>query len=147
MADSSPQIAVADWINREWLPHRMGETFFRAKVRLVSGGEHSFASVNADKTAVGTVCTSGPRNGGKLKVRSDLYFLLMAQATRRFVVFTDPAMDAYFAEERRRGQIPKDIGFMLASGIPPELMERLRAAQRSASDEVSVAVPALEMEG
>ena len=78
MADSSPQIAVADWINREWLPHRMGETFFRAKVRLVSGGEHSFASVNADKTAVGTVCTSGPRNGGKLKVRSDLYFLLMA---------------------------------------------------------------------
>lgn len=146
MADSSPQIAVADWINREWLPHRMGETFFRAKVRLLSGGEHSFASVNADKSAVGTVCTSGPRNGGKLKVRSDLYFLLMAQAARRFVVFTDPAMDAYFAEERRRGQIPKEIGFMLASGIPNELMERLRAAQRSASDEVSVAVPSLEIE-
>lgn len=146
MADSSPQIAVADWINREWLPHRMGETFFRAKVRLLSGGEHSFASVNADKTAVGTICTSGPRNGGKLKVRADLYFLLMAQATRRFVIFTDPAMDAYFAEERRKGQIPKDIGFVLATGIPTELMERLRVAQRSASDELTVPIPTLEIE-
>ncbi len=146
MADSSPQIAVADWINREWLPHRMGEAFFRARVRLVSGGEHSYASVNADKTAVGTICTSGPRNGGKLKVRADLYFLLMAQATRRFVVFTDPGMDAYFAEERRKGQIPKDIGFLFAEGIPEELMGRLREAQRSASVELSVPVPALEID-
>lgn len=146
VADSSPQIAVADWINREWLPHRMGETFFRARVRLVSGGEHSFASVNADKTTVGTICTSGPRNGGKLKVRSDLYFLLMAQAERRFVVFTDPAMDAYFAEERRKGQIPKDIGFMFATGVPDELMERLRDAQRSASEERVAPMPALEIE-
>lgn len=146
MADSSPQIAVADWINREWLPHRMGETFFRSKVRLLSGGERSFASVNADKSAVGTICTSGPRAGGKTKVRSDLYFLLMAQATRRFVVFTDPAMDAYFAEERRKGQIPKEIGFMFASGIPEDLMERLRKAQQNAAEEVSPASPpALEI--
>ena len=146
MADSSPQIAVADWINREWLPHRMGETFFRARVRLLSGGEHSFASVNADKSAVGTVCTSGVRNGGgKTKVRSDLYFLLMAQAGRRFVVFTDPEMDAYFREERRRGQIPPEVGFLFAEGIPAELMDRLRAAQRSAADEVSVPVPTLEV--
>ncbi len=145
MADSSPQIAVADWINREWLPHRLGEPFFRAKVRLVSGGEHSFASVNADKSTVATVCTSGPRNGGKMKVRADLYFLLMASTSRRYVVFTDPGMDAYFAEERRRGQIPQDIGFMLATGVPVELMERLRAAQLSAAEEASVSVAALEI--
>ncbi len=145
MADSSPQIAVAEWINRVWLPHRMGEMFFRAKVRLVSGGERSFACVNADKSAVGVVSTSGPRPGGKTKVRADLYYLLMAQATRRFVVFTDPGMDAYFAEERRRGQIPNDIGFMLATGIPEDLLERLRAAQQSASEELSRAEAALEL--
>lgn len=150
MADSSPQVAVADWINREWLPHRMGEPFFRAKVRLVSGGEHSFACVNADKTAVGTICTStsvtssGKSAVGKVtKVRADLYFLLMAQAARRFVIFTDPGMDAYFQEERRKGQIPSDIGFMLAEGVPEGLMERLKAAQRSASDEVSPSVAAV----
>lgn len=145
MADSSPQIAVADWVSREWLPHRMGEPFFRAKVRLLSGGEHSFAFANADKSAVGTICTSGPKAGGKTKVRSDLYFLLMAQTARRFVVFTDPAMDAYFAEERRKGQIPKEIGFMLATGIPEDLMERLRRAQQSAAEEVSPGAAALEI--
>lgn len=146
MADSSPQMAVADWINREWLTHRLGEPFFRARVRLVSGGEHSFASVNADKSAVGTICTSRARNGGKTKVRADLYFLLMARASRRFVVFTDPEMDAYFREERRKGQIPEDIGFMLATGLPIELMERLRAAQRSATDELAGIMPSLEIE-
>ena len=152
MADSSPQIAVADWINREWLPHRTGEPFFRAKVRLISGGEHSFACVNADKSAVGTICTSGIRTGGGksaqgkiTKVRADLYYLLMAQTARRFVVFTDSGMDAYFREERRKGQIPADVGFMLAEGIPEDLVERLRAAQRSASDEVSPASAALEI--
>ena len=146
MADSSPQMAVADWINRDWLTHRLGEPFFRAKVGLVSGGEHSFASVNADRSAVGTICTSRARTGGKTKVRADLYFLLMAQASRRFVVFTDPEMDAYFCEERRRGQIPTDIGFMLATGLPDELMERLKAAQRNASDELATPEPALEIE-
>ena len=152
MADSSPQVAVADWINREWLTHRLGEPFFRAKVRLVSGGEHSFASVNADKSAVGTICTSasvmasGKTAVGKItKVRADLYYLLMAEASRRFVVFTDPGMDAFFREERRKGQIPSDVGFMLAEGIPEDLSERLRAAQRSASDEVSPATATLEV--
>ena len=146
MADTSPQFAVADWITREWLPHRLGEPFFRAKVRLVSGGEQSFALVNADKSIVGTICTSGVRAGsGKTKVRADLYFLLMAQATRRLVVFTDPEMDGYFQEERRRGRIPNDVGFLFAEGVPEDLMERLRAAQRNASDEVSTPVPALEI--
>lgn len=152
MADSSPQLAVAEWINREWLPHHLGEAFFRAKVGLVSGGEHSFASVNADKSAVGTICTSasvtssGKTAVGKVtKVRADLYYLLMAQTKRRFVVFIDPGMDAFFREERRKGQIPSDIGFMLADGIPEELMTRLRAAQRSASDEVSPAEATLEV--
>ena len=146
MADTSPQFVVADWINREWLPHRMGEPFFRAKVGLVSGGEHSFACVNADKTAVGTICTSPLRTGsGKTKVRADLYFLLMAKATRRFVVFTDPEMDGYFQGERRKGRIPADVGFLLVEGVPAELMQRLRIAQRSASDEVSAPIPALEI--
>lgn len=147
MADSSPQFAVADWINREWLPHRMGEPFFRAKARLLSGGEHSFACVNVDKSAVGTICTSGLRTGsGKTKVRADLYYLLMAKATRRFVVFTDPEMDAYFREERRKGQIPSEVGFLFAEGVPEELMTKLRTAQRNASDEVTTTVPALEIE-
>ena len=123
----------------------MGEPFARTKVRLVSGGEHSYACVNADKSAVGTICTSGPRPGGKTKVRADLYFLLMAKAARRFVVFTDPDMDAYFRDERKKGQIPSDIGFMLAEGIPDDLIERMKAAQRNASDEVSPVVPTLEV--
>ena len=146
MADSSSQFAVADWITREWLPHRLGEPFFRTKVRLMSGGEHSFALVNADKSTVGTICTSGIRAGsGKTKVRADLYFLLMAKAARRLVVFTDPEMDGYFQEERKRGRIPSDIGFLFAEGVPENLMERLRSAQRNASDEVSTPVPALEI--
>ena len=147
MADSSPQFAVADWIAREWLPHRLGEPYFRAKVPLVSGGEHSFACVNADKSAVGTICTSPLRTGsGKTKVRADLYFLLMAKTERRFVVFTDPEMDGYFQGERRKGRIPTDVGFLLAEGVPDDLMSRLKAAQRSASDEVSPVGPqALEI--
>lgn len=146
MADSSPQFAVADWIAREWLPHRMGEPFFRAKVPLVSGGEHSFALVNADRSIVGTICTSGIRAGsGKTKVRADLFFLLMAKTKRRFVVFTDSEMDGYFQNERRLGRIPEDVGFLFANGIPDDLMERLRTAQRNASDEVSAPVPALEI--
>lgn len=144
MADTSVQGEVACFICDSVLPVRYGQPFSRERIRLSSGGDHSFAAVSADRRIVGTICTgaastaSGKLAVGKLnKVRADLYFLLLAEADRKFVVAVQPIMRGLLTAERDEyKRIPSSIEIVEAD-IPSDLADRLRRSQADASAEVS----------
>ena len=99
MADTSVQVMVEGWVRREWLPHRYGQPFSRGRVDLSSGGVFEFDAVSADGTIIANISTSGLKTAtgnygsGKVqKVRSDIFFLLLAKAARKVVLLTEPDM-------------------------------------------------------
>ena len=71
-----------------------------------------------------------------MKLRSDMLFLLMAEAKRRIVVLTEKDMFDKCLAERDGGRVPPEIEFALAS-IPEELREKLKKAKDESSREVS----------
>src|SRR5262245_15989126 len=97
MADTTDvRKLVPDWVRSHFLPKTLGEDFESREVRLRTDGRRVFPAVSADSSIVVTISTSGDKtgsgNGGegkKHKVRSDMLFLLMADASRRIQVFTD----------------------------------------------------------
>ena len=106
MADTRVQLEVEDWVRREWMSKRFGQRFSRERVRLSSGGFFDADAVSEDLEIVAAISTSGARtSGGKnavgkmLKIRSDMYFLLLAQAERRLVVLTESDMYAQCQKE------------------------------------------------
>jgi hypothetical protein len=70
-----------------------------------------------------------------MKIRSDMYFLLLVPAGRRLVILTEADMHQACCAEKEGGRVPKEIEFVLAE-IPSDLRLRLEAAKRVASEEV-----------
>jgi hypothetical protein len=142
MADTRVQLRVEDWVCKHWLPQHFGQPFHRERLELSSGGVFDFDAVSADNTIAATISTSasttssGKTAVGKLvKLRSDMFFLLLANAERRLVVLTEPDMLQLCEKERSGGRVPKNIEFHLAE-LPPELAAQLAAARAVASREV-----------
>ncbi len=142
MADTRVQIEVEDWVRREWMPAKFGQQFLRERVRLSPGGVFDFDAVSSDRKIVATISTSGALTaGGKyavgkmLKIRSDMYFLLLADAERRLVVLTERDMHDQCMKEVAGGRVPSSIEFIRVQ-IPGELEARLRASRSVASHEV-----------
>jgi hypothetical protein len=113
VADTRVQLEVEDWVRREWMPHKFGQQFSRERVRLSSGGVCDFDAVSADGRIVAAISTSGAVTaGGKhavgkvLKIRSDMYFLLLAEADRRIVVLTEKDMHERCMKEAAGGRSP-----------------------------------------
>ena len=78
---------VEDRVRREWMPERYGQRFSRERVELNAGGVFDFDAVSADATIVASISTIGlrtaggsPGSGKVQKVRSDIFFLLLAKA-------------------------------------------------------------------
>jgi len=142
MADMRVQLEVEDWVRREWMPGKFSKQFFRERVRLSPGGVCDFDAVSGDRKIVAAVSTSGALTangkyavGKMLKIRSDMYFLLLADAERRIVVLTEKDMYDQCMKEVAGGRVPSSIEFEHAQ-IPAELDKRLRASRRVASREV-----------
>jgi len=144
VADTSVQTGVERWVRSVWLPREYGCSFYRDGVRLTCGGVHSFGAVSGDGQLIASISTSsamtpgGKRGAGKLlKIRSDMYFMLLAEdVDQRLILFTEPDMLELCEEERARGKVPDSICFRWV-GLPQELVERLTAARRVASREVN----------
>lgn len=141
MADTRVQIEVEDWVRQEWMPTKYGMNFYRERVKIRSGGVFDFDAVSGDKRIVATVSTSGAKtSGGKhavgkiLKIRSDMLFLTMVDATQRLVVLTERDMYEQCLKEKAGGRVPPEIEFTFAA-LPPELNTRLVAARLKASTE------------
>jgi len=143
MANTRIQIEVEDWICKNWLPAKFGQRFHRDRLRLISGGVFDYDAVSEDGRIVIVVSTSGARTssgkygaGKMMKIRSDLYFLLLVQADRRVIVFTEREMLDQFKKELDGGRIPKEIEYYLAD-IPDDLRVKLEAARRFSIDEMA----------
>ncbi len=144
MADTRVQTEVERWVRERWLPDEYGVEFHRTSVLLSCGGTHSFAAVSEDGRIAASISTSsaitpnGKRGAGKLlKIRSDMYFLLLAeQLDKRLIVFTEPDMYELLEQERSYGRIPPSIEFRRVI-LPVNLAERLGKARRVASQEVT----------
>jgi hypothetical protein len=143
MADTRIQLAVEDWVRRNWLAAHFDTKFSRERMPLRSGGVFDFDAVSDDHSIVATISTGGSRTaagkyavGKMLKLRSDMLFLTMVEAKRRVVVLTEADMYKQCQKEVEGGRVPPEIEFVCAE-IPEPLRVRLVAARAVASDEVS----------
>ena len=143
MADTRVQLEAEDWVRQQWMPSKFGQAFYRERVRLSSGGFFDFDAASADRAIVACISTSGSTTisgknavGKLLKIRSDMFFLLLARAERRLVILTEADMFESCRKEREGGRVPDAIEFHLAD-IPQDLRLKLQRARRVASNEVS----------
>jgi hypothetical protein len=143
VADSRVQLEVEDWIRRNWLPERYGQRFSKGKLQLSSGGVFDFDAVSEDHKIVANISTSGATTAsGKLgvaklmKIRADMYFLLLVDAERKLVVFSEHDMLELCQKEVRIGRVPSSIEFVHAQ-IPGEMAARLQSGRKAASGEVT----------
>lgn len=143
MADTRVQLDVEDWVRREWMTEQYGRRFARERVSLRPGGVFDFDAVSDDGNVVANISTSGSKTasgkhavGKMLKVRSDVYFLLLANADRTLMLLTEQDMYDQWLKERENGRVPDAIEFVHVE-IPDELDARLRASRSRASREVS----------
>jgi hypothetical protein len=141
VADTRIQIEVEDWVRRNWMASHFGMKFSRERLPLRSGGVFDFDAVSEDRSVVATISTSGAKtSGGKhaigkiLKLRSDILFLTMVQATRRLIILTERDICDQCEKEAAGGRVPPEIEFACAI-IPDDLRVRLVAARRKASGE------------
>jgi hypothetical protein len=137
------QLECEGWVRLRWLPERFGQPFRCKALRLTAGGVFTFDAVSADGTIAASISTSGAstasgkRGAGKLyKLRSDMFFLLMANVSQRLVVLTEPDMYNLCRREQEAGRVPSSIEFVHAP-LPPDLCERLKSARGKSSAEVS----------
>ena len=142
MADTRVQLQVEDWVRKEWMPKHFGQKFSRERVNLTPGGIFDFDAVSDDETIVATISTSGATTssgknavGKLLKIRSDMFFLLLVNAKRRLVLLTELDMFELCNKEKKGGRVPPEIEFIHVT-IPKELNSRLKAARETASNEI-----------
>jgi len=143
MADTRVQLEVEDWVRRKWMPDRFGVKFHRERLKLRSGGVFDFDAVGENGEVVACISTSGGHTaGGKLavgkllKLRSDMYFLLLTECKRRLIVLTEKDMFRVCQNEVKGGRVPQEIEFFLAE-IPADLRRKLEESKKIASREVS----------
>ena len=143
MADTRVQLEVEDWVRKTWLLEKLGQPFSRERIKLTSGGVFDFDAVNGDSSIVASISTSRARTatgkhgvGKMMKLRSDMFFLLLAPAKRRLVILTDQSMFDACQKELGAGRIPASIEILYAE-IPDEMGTRLESSQQAASREVS----------
>ncbi len=143
MADASANLMVEEWVRGEWMFERYGQLFSSARVSLSSGGFFNFDAVSADGRIVGNISTSGSKmangklGGGKMnKVRSDIYFLLLAKTERKVMVLTEQDMHERWLKEVEKGRVPRSIEFLRVD-LPAELNLKLQAAKVKAALEVT----------
>jgi len=144
MADTRVQLEVEDWVRREWMPNYFGKRFRHERLSLSSGGVFDFDAVSDDDSMVATISTGGAKTssgkqavGKLLKIRSGMFFLLLAaKAQRRVVVLTEPDMLELCKKEVEGGRVPASIEFVLAE-IPAHLIDKLKKARAVSSKEVS----------
>jgi hypothetical protein len=142
MADTRCQLECEDWVRLEWLPVHFGQQFHRERLKLSSGGVFDFDGVSDDRTVAVTISTSGAKTAsgklavGKLmKLRSDMFFLLLSNVERRCVVLTERDMYNLCLKETHGGRVPASIEFYHAE-LPNDLGDRLIAARQLSSMEM-----------
>ena len=143
MANTKVQLKVEKWIVTEYLPKQFNQCFEKKKTQLTWGGEFEFDAVSEDGLIAINISTSSARTAkgkqaiGKYhKIKSDTLYLLHANATKRFQIFTEKDMQEHFMKERKSGRFPPEVDLIYVE-LPEFLKQELQAAKQLASQEVS----------
>ena len=143
MADTRAHRLAEQWIAGEWLPRQFGQTFAETQLSLSPGGVFNFDAVSEDHRIAANISTSAEKtNTGKhgtakvQKIRSDIFFLLLATAQRKLIVLSEQDMHAWWLKEAARGRVPAEIEFLHVV-LPDDLIFSLQASRRRASREVT----------
>ncbi len=144
MANTRVQSEVEEWVRSNWMPEHLGIESSRRDMVLASGGKCSFDAVSVDGKVVAMISTSnaqtasGKRAVAKLiKIRADIYFLLLVNAVRRLVILTEFDMfELCKKEQAELGRVPLAIEFRHAQ-LSEGLKKQLEASKQIASREVT----------
>ena len=71
-----------------------------------------------------------------MKIRSDMFFLLLTPVSRRVLIFTERDMFDLCEREKQNGRVPQTIEFVHVE-LPADLTLKLSMAKAAASSEVS----------
>jgi len=149
MADSTIQKEVEKWVITEGLKDKFGQAFAGKALSLEWGGELQFNGVSSDGSIGVCVSTSSYKTAGQKggsgktqKIKADTLYLLNAKALkRRVLAFTEMDMLTYFKGQQAKGRFPPASTVELIHiKLPKALADRLGAAKRIASSEVTPAV-------
>jgi hypothetical protein len=130
MATSAAERDAEAWVRETFLPKRYKTSFARKKAELSPGGKHELAAVSDDGAIVAHITTASYEAAGAMqKVRSDVFYLLMVDAHKKLLVFTEPNMHEAWQKEQVSGRLPADIQLVRAE-LTPALRRRLDASMR-----------------
>ena len=143
MADTRAHKRAELWVTEKWLPQQFGQSFSEISLPLSSGGVFKFDAVSEDRRIIANISTSAEKtNRGKhgtakiQKIRSDVFFLLLATAECKVMVLSERDMYDWWLAESVRGRVPNEIRFLHAV-LPDELILALQASRRRAAQEVT----------
>lgn len=154
MSKSTFRHDVERFVRDEWLAPIVGQGFREANIALHAGGEFQCDAVSEDRKILASICT----NAGKTislkrskkatpklhKVRSDILYMMCAEAERRIVILTDRNMYDLCMEQVNAGRMPVGIEFLLAE-IPSEMLEQLGRDHYHAACEVIPGMPGTQI--
>ena len=134
MSSSASDRDAEAWVRDTFLAKRYKQGFGKKKAKLTPGGKFEFAAVSDDGSIVANISTSGYDAAGNMqKVRSDAFFVLLADAQKKLLVFTEPDMHEAWQKEQVNGRLPSDIQLVKAE-LTPALRRRLDASKRDAAE-------------
>ena len=115
MATTATERDVQTWVRDTYLPKSYKSKFTKKKLQLTPGGTFEFDAVSDDGSVVASVCTAGyrttedkPGEGKMHKVRSDAFFLLLVEAPKKLLVFTERDMHEAWQKEQISGRMPAE---------------------------------------
>jgi hypothetical protein len=140
MANTAALQQAIEWVRGD-LGDRHHTSFTKSRVRLRTGGVHTFNAVGADGSVVATVTNhSGATSGGKKpvgKIKSaiaELYWLSLVDAPLRLLVMTNRDFPAIL-ESELDGALVERLSLVHVA-LPVDLANAVAGVSKAASDEM-----------
>ena len=128
------------WV-RDWLARRfLGYSFSKQPLGLITSGKHEFDAVSQDRSIIAGIkghswkTKSGNLPSGKYaQLYQELYFLSLAEASKKFLILTNEDMHKDFVK-RSRGKVAKGIDVIFCR-LPLQMRVKVESVQAAASRE------------
>jgi len=128
------------WV-RDWLAQQFpGYSFSKQSLGLITGGKHEFDAVSQDRSIIAGIkahswkTKSGNLPSGKYaQLYQELYFLSLAEASKKFLILTNEDMHKDFVK-RSQGKLAKGIDVIFCR-LPLQMRVKVEGVQAAASRE------------
>jgi hypothetical protein len=134
MTKRNYRLEAEDHVRKEALPKIYGQKFSRERLRLTTGGYYDFDAVSFDEKIVCCISTSvGETDGGNsassklYKMKAEILSMVMLDAKKKVMAFTDRQMAVLLEKEKESGRIPLDVEIKVI-GLPEDIERGLKEA-------------------